>query len=106
MRKPRNTRAEAPIDGVDEEVLSPNDKSLYRAVVARISYLSQDRGDLQFASKDCSRKMSGPAPDDFTAVKRFCEVLYPRAASGDLVQVARRPEPPVRLRGQQLGRMP
>ena len=80
-RKPRILRVETAIDGVDGEVLSPKHQSLYRAVVARINYLSQDRGDLQFASKECPRKMSCPAQDVFTAVKRFARYLIhaPRA---------------------------
>ena len=34
--------------------------SLYRSLVMRIAYVAQDRGDLQFASKELARGMSSP----------------------------------------------
>ena len=56
FKKPRNILVEVFIDQVEEEALSASERSLYRAVVARINYLAQDSGDLQYASKQCSRK--------------------------------------------------
>ena len=43
-----------------EESLPPKEASLYRAIVARINFLAADRAELQFASKECSRRMSNP----------------------------------------------
>ena len=37
---------------VDEEPLSSEDSTLYRAVVARLKYLSQDRSDFQFSVRE------------------------------------------------------
>ena len=53
--------------GEDEGPLSESDKSQYRALVARANYLSQDRGDIQFAVKELSRKMSCPSNLDWIA---------------------------------------
>ena len=37
--------------------LSDSDTTLYRGVVARMNYLAQDRPDIGFATKECSRSM-------------------------------------------------
>ena len=81
FKTPRNLTVEISIDNVEEETLSSSEQSLYRAVVTRINYLAQDRGDLQYASKECSRKMSCPTRSDFVAVKRIAKYLIhaPRA---------------------------
>ena len=42
----------------DETPMESKDASLFRAAVARTNFLAQDRCDLQFASKECSRRMS------------------------------------------------
>ena len=69
--------------GEDEGPLSENDKSQCRALVARANYLSQDRGDIQFAVKELSRKMSCPINLDWIALKRLGRSLIgkPRAVS-------------------------
>ena len=75
FKRPRNLTVEISIDNVEEETLSSSEQSLYRAVVARINYLAQDRGDLQYASKECSRKMSCPTKNDLFAVKKIARYL-------------------------------
>ena len=69
--------------GEDEGPLGESDKSQYRALVARASYLSQDRGGIQFAVKEFSRKMSCPSNPDWIALKRLGSSLVgkPRAVS-------------------------
>ena len=69
--------------GEDEGPLSESDKSQYRALVARANYLSQDRGDIQFAVKELSRKMSCPSNLEWIALKRLGRYLIgkPRAVS-------------------------
>ena len=77
------------IDSVDldaspsEQPLEPREASLYRAIVARINFLASDRSDVQFASKECSRRMSNPREMDWSVVKRIGRYLAgrPRAVT-------------------------
>ena len=55
---------------IEPELMEGKDASLFRAVVARINFLAQDRSDLQFASKECSRRMAVPRVQDWELVKR------------------------------------
>ena len=41
-----------------DELLDQKDASVYRAIVARINFLSFDRPDVQYASKEAIRHMS------------------------------------------------
>ena len=50
-------------------------ESLYRAIVARVNFLAQDRSELLFASKECSRHMSMPCNGDWPALKRIGRFL-------------------------------
>ena len=45
---------------VKDERLSPEMTSRYRAWVARANYLSQDRSDIAYATKELTRRMSDP----------------------------------------------
>jgi len=60
--------------------LSPSGATLYRAVVARANYLSQDRSDIRQAVKELSRSMSCPSDRDWTRLKRLGRYLtqHPR----------------------------
>ena len=58
--------------------MQPKEASLFRAIVARINFLAQDRVDLQFASKECSRRMSSPKNGDWAALKRIGRYLLGR----------------------------
>ena len=57
---------ESPREGNEEvqekegEEITKEEATMYRAVVARGNYLSQDRSDIQFAVKELCRKMSDP----------------------------------------------
>ena len=88
FKTPEDVTVEMYIDGLDRDddtspEMLPKDASLFRAVVARINFLAQDRSDLQYASKECSRRMSSPRVEDWALVKRIGRYLKgrPRAIS-------------------------
>ena len=60
--------------------LSPKDSTSYRSNVMRLAYLSADRIELQFASKELARSMAEPTTADVEALKRCTRFLlkYPR----------------------------
>ena len=68
-------------DNDDEVLLAGEEATLYRAIVARLNYLAQDRPDLQYASKEVSRRMATPRRGDWAALKRIGRYLVgaPRA---------------------------
>ena len=70
-------------DQPDDVDMCAKDASLYRAITARINFLAQDRSDLQFSSKECSRRMSSPKVKDWQLLKRIGRYLAgrPRAVS-------------------------
>ena len=49
--------------------------TLYRRGVAIVNFLAQDRGDLSYASKELSRRMSSPMASDLPAMKRVARYL-------------------------------
>ena len=60
------------------ELLEGEEGTRYRAVAARLNYLTQDRMDLAMATlKVCSR-MANPREKDFTAMKRVARYLLHR----------------------------
>ena len=78
MREPRDIDVEVELMSIDnstsnplEEPLPPKEASLYRAIVARVNFLAADRSELQFASKECSRRMANPRVMDWGAIKRI-----------------------------------
>ena len=77
------TKEEVP-DGFDEDRDDPRlDQACgrrYRGVVARANYLSLDRIDLQFASKEACRQMSDPRVSGEARIKRIASYLvkYPK----------------------------
>ena len=68
-------------DDNDSQALAGGDITKYRALVARISYLSQDQPDLKFASMRVRCAMSSPFARDMEKVKRIGRYLAgkPRA---------------------------
>jgi len=65
----------------DDVPLEGEEHSLYRAVTARINFLSQDRAELLFAAKECSRMMSSPCKGDLGPLKRIGRYLLGRPRS-------------------------
>ena len=64
----------APIAWEDQD-MSDGDSTQYRAIVARSNFLSIDRPDIMYASKECSRRMSRPTNGDWAALKRLGRYL-------------------------------
>ena len=62
-------------DDLDSQALANGDITRYRALVARISYLSQDRPDLKFASMQVCCAMAKPTMRDMERVKRIGRYL-------------------------------
>ena len=55
--------------------------SRYAALTARLNYLSMDRADVQYATKECCRRMSSPRMGDWEALKRVGRYLRGRPRS-------------------------
>ncbi len=56
--------------GGQEEELTKEEVTAYRAITARINFLSIDRPDLQYAVKECSRYMGAPTRESRKKLKR------------------------------------
>ena len=67
-------------DDPDSQALTNGDITRYRALVARISYLSQDRPDLKFASMQVGCAMAKPTMRDIERIKRIRR--YPLGSRG------------------------
>ena len=86
MKQPTDIETEMFILAVDEgngndpldELIDPKDASIYRAIVARVNFLAADRSDVQFASKEASRRMSAPRLRDWGLLKRIGRYLLGR----------------------------
>ena len=75
-----NTPGGRPRDSSRTIKLSPQDSTSCRSNVMRLAYLSADRIELQFASKESARAVAEPTTADVEALKRcsrFC-LKYPR----------------------------
>ena len=59
----------------EEAEMGQQDATKYRAIVARLNFLSQDRADLQFPSKECSRFMAKPQHKHWKELKRIGRYL-------------------------------
>ena len=60
---------------IASSLLDAADAKLFRSVVARCNYLAQDRVDIQYACKECSRHMAKPCQGDWAALKRIGRYL-------------------------------
>ena len=59
----------------DSPLLDAEEARLYRGVAARCNYLAQDRIDVQYSCKECSRRMANPRQGDWAALKRIGRYL-------------------------------
>ena len=66
-----NTPGARPRDSLRTIKLSLQDSTSYRSNVMRLAYLSADRIELQFASKELTRAMAEPATADVEALQSF-----------------------------------
>ena len=62
-------------DANDSQSLTGGDITRYRALVARISYLSKNRPDLKFASMQVCCAMAKPSLRDMERIKRIGRYL-------------------------------
>ena len=58
-----------------EYTLSPEDATTYRALSARANFLSQDRGDIQYATKELCREFAVPNRNSYNRLKRVGRYL-------------------------------
>ena len=65
----------------DEDDLTGNEASRYRVLVARASYISQDRTDIAYVTKELSRGMSRPTVGNMKALKRLSRYLKGKETS-------------------------
>ena len=59
----------------ENEKVSNEEGTIFRRAAARINYISRDRPDLGYASKELSRGMSSPTKGDIVALKRVLRYL-------------------------------
>ena len=59
-------------------LLEPALQTLYRGGAARCNYLTSDRQDVSFATKELCRSMSAPTEVDMVALKHLCRFLKGR----------------------------
>ena len=65
-------KEEGRTNGEHEELLSDNEATKYRAVIARCNYLSPDRPDISYAVKELARAMANPTFGDMVRLKCCC----------------------------------
>ena len=70
--------------------MGPNEASEYRARCARANYLAQDRSDIQFATKEMSKRMASPTITDDKKAQRLARYLHenPRVSVKYVYQTA------------------
>jgi len=59
----------------EEEKIHDKEATVYRRAAARLNYMSQDRADLAYAAKECSRGMANPTLGDVVRIKRVIRYL-------------------------------
>ena len=59
----------------DTEELAGEEATSFRALAARANFLSLDRGDIQYATKEICRKMSSPRRCDWARMKKLARYL-------------------------------
>jgi len=69
------SKAAAENEASDDTLLSTSQTTRYRGIAARLNFLAQDRPDLLYASKEASRRMSGPRQGDWGLLKRIGRYL-------------------------------
>ena len=75
-----------------EEELSDEQPTLYRVNVARANYLSQDRSDIQYSTKELCRKMSSPDGNDWLKLKRLARYLTGKTRPRMIYEYQSKPE--------------
>ena len=57
--------------GCDDTPLNPQESTAFRALVARLNYLSMDCPNLQYPTKEICREMSAPTTGAYRRLKRL-----------------------------------
>ena len=69
------------VDGKEEDdhegelPLDPESARRYRGIAARLNYLSADRPDIQYSTKEACRDMSSPTEGSWRRLERICRFL-------------------------------
>ncbi len=63
--------AKEKLDPDSEKTLEGATNTLYRSLTMRLSYLAQDRPDIQFSCKELAKGMSAPTEGDWQKLKRL-----------------------------------
>ncbi len=67
--------AKEKLDTDSEKALEGSAATLYRSLTMRLSYLAQDRPDIQFSCKKTAKGMSSPTESDWQKLKRLGRYL-------------------------------
>ena len=62
----------------DKELVNPDESTRYRALVARVNYLSLDRADISFSVQELVKSMAKPCRGDLVRFKRLGRYLAGR----------------------------
>lgn len=60
------------------DVLGPNEKTMFRALAARCTYLNLDRPDVMLSDKELCRDFASPTKDSTTTSKRLVQYVVTR----------------------------
>lgn len=63
------------VDEAESEEMPPVEASNYRMLIARYNYLSMDRFDIQYASKEASNRMARPHIHRWQLLKRTARYI-------------------------------
>ena len=58
-------------EGEDSKLITGEEATRYRAITARLNYLALDRPDLQYATKEVSKRMANPREAAWKGLKRI-----------------------------------
>ena len=72
-------------EAAEESLLTAEEATKYRALVARANYLAQDRPDVQFSVKELARGMAKPTEGDWGRLKRLGRYLKEKPSSRALM---------------------
>ena len=60
---------------LDSPPLRPDQATKFRGIIARLNYLSMDRPDIQYATREASKRMATPREADWRVLQRIGRYL-------------------------------
>ena len=75
VKMPGSHHEDGKIESGDDTALCAADATRYRRAAARINYIALDRGDIAYAAKEISRRMSCPRVRDVERIKRMLRYI-------------------------------